>query len=551
MRDLLLACIIIFAILALPAGAQNESGVVLAEDMPSDLKYVDSSTLGALDVSEIDPFFETILGNGVESDSATSSEQLPSNGPPENEALSEDEASNNLNYLIISSAEELGRDSSRTGYEPENVLMDNDSEQASSEELSQTANAFDQSKAAILSQTIVPLNDKPAGLEKSKSEDVLALYRELTTNLGKNDSVPVHYSEENSPQISNLRNDLKDEALQNGYGTADHNEAANYAGRSYAYQGSSSAEKEIKAIRDQYSKSYPSFELISTFADGKDETSQSAVGILKALNSQMNKFQKPQDSKPKPKATEVPVVLPQLGPFMPSEIISEKMPYLAEFDLVGDDEEPKKYAVVVGINQYSDRKSLSASVNDADEMASLLELYGYEVIKLTDNTEIKPTKHNILDGAIKEIKLKQNRGNVVIYFSGHGEKDESGNFYLIPQNAKGDPSNYISKDELKKYIKDIKDLSLIVDACYSGELASIKEDGQMILASSDDGEPSNEIWTRSNSIFTHLLCKAIRETRETGTYEGDIPLKSSFFKAQRETIQLSRGYLLSQNPIIS
>jgi hypothetical protein len=221
---------------------------------------------------------------------------------------------------------------------------------------------------------------------------------------------------------------------------------------------------------------------------------------------------------------------------------------MSEFNIVDDDNEPKKYAVVVGINHYSDRRSLRASVNDADEMASLLEFYGYNVIKLTDNTEIKPTKHNILDGAINEIRAKPNRGSVVIYFSGHGERDENGNFYLIPRNANGDPSSYISKEELKEYIKNIRDLSLIVDACYSGELTSIKEDGQLILASSNISEPSNEIWTRPNSMFTYLLCKAIKET---DTMDKEIPLKTGFDKAQRETIRLASIYWQSQNPIIS
>jgi hypothetical protein len=79
----------------------------------------------------------------------------------------------------------------------------------------------------------------------------------------------------------------------------------------------------------------------------------------------------------------------------------------------------KNYAVVIGINTYSDREGLHASVNDANNIASLLKSLDYNVIELTDQTENKPTKHNILDGALKELSLKKDIGKVLIYFSGH------------------------------------------------------------------------------------------------------------------------------------
>jgi hypothetical protein len=100
----------------------------------------------------------------------------------------------------------------------------------------------------------------------------------------------------------------------------------------------------------------------------------------------------------------------------------------------------KKYAIVVGINSYADRRGLHTCVNDANAIASILQSYGYEVIKLTDDTENKPTKHNILYGALSEVGTRHNREKVIFYFSGHAEIDKSGRFYLVPQDASGTPN---------------------------------------------------------------------------------------------------------------
>jgi len=539
MKDLLLACMILFAIIALPVGAQNETEMAFVAETDAGSQPEHSSSP---DASQIDPLTETIFGGYPEANYASLDGNIPSEEFPE-EDIAEDETSNNLNSLLISSGSESEGDSLDSGAKADNSGMENGSVQTTSDELNQTTIIFDQSETAILTQPEVPLGDQTTAVELGENEAFQAMRNVFSRNGSVNDFVFNSHSEENLTQITDIRNDLLNEWSRNRYAYTAYEETENQAGESAAYTDMASPEMEIERIRDQYSRLDPNFDILSMLADDTKNTNQNIAGILKTINSHMDKLQNKE-----PRDTDTSAILPYLRPFTPSDIIRIEAPYIAELDFANEDNEPEKYAVVVGINQYSDRRSLRASVNDADEMASLLELYGYEVIKLTDNTEMKPTKHNILDGAIKEIKMKQNRGNVVIYFSGHGEKDKDGNFYLITQNTSGNPDDYISKDELKEHIKDIKDLSLIVDTCYSGELASIKEDGQLILASSDNGEPSNEIWTRPNSVFTHSLCKAIRET---GKWSDEIPLKSSFDKAQSETVRLARDYLQSQNPIMS
>jgi hypothetical protein len=212
--------------------------------------------------------------------------------------------------------------------------------------------------------------------------------------------------------------------------------------------------------------------------------------------------------------------------------------------LDGKNHQIKNYAVVVGINNYSDRSSLHTSINDAETMAALLESYGYEVVKLTDNTDEKPSKSNILEKALGEMKYKKDLGKVLIYFSGHGEK-KGNNYYLIPQDSNGHTSSYISTQELEETIKGLKSVALVVDACNSGELENVVEDGQMILVSSKEDQPSNEIWFGSLSLFTYNLCKAMREEDKSSR---SVVLERCFYKAREATERWSSWRLLAQTP---
>jgi len=210
-------------------------------------------------------------------------------------------------------------------------------------------------------------------------------------------------------------------------------------------------------------------------------------------------------------------------------------------------EDAGNYAVVVGINSYSDWRGLRTSVNDANEISEILKACGYQVIELTDKTDMKPTKENILSMSLEDLRTKQHGGNIIFYFSGHGVRDDDGTFYLVPQDAKnGDLSTMISELELRGYMKDLNNLAVIIDACNSGDL-KIAGDGQLVLTSSKKDEPSNEKWFGSLSVFTYNLIKAIdEEMRST----GNVSLSECFFKARDETVRWSNRRLMSQTPEI-
>lgn len=209
--------------------------------------------------------------------------------------------------------------------------------------------------------------------------------------------------------------------------------------------------------------------------------------------------------------------------------------------------ELKNYAIVVGIDQYDDRMNLRTCANDARSMADLMREMGYDVVLLSDQTDEKPTKENILKKAFDEIRDKQNVGNVVFYFSGHGIKTKDDIFYLIPQDANGDVSTYISESELKEKINNIKNLAMIIDACNSEGLGRAMGEGQLIIASSRYNESSNVEWTGSLSVFTSYLIKAIQEEKQRS---NRVLLRRCFDRAYSDTVRWSRSHLISQTPVM-
>jgi len=209
--------------------------------------------------------------------------------------------------------------------------------------------------------------------------------------------------------------------------------------------------------------------------------------------------------------------------------------------------ELKNYAIIVGIDQYKDRMSLHTCANDARSMAELMREMGYDVFLLSDQTDERPTKENILKKAFAEIRDRANVGNVIFYFSGHGAKAENDTFFLIPQDANGDISTYISESELKEQIINLKNFAMIIDACNSEGMGRAIGDGQLIIASSRYNESSNGEWTGSMSVFTSYLIKAIREEKERS---NRVLLKRCFERAYSDTVRWSRNHLISQNPVM-
>lgn len=134
----------------------------------------------------------------------------------------------------------------------------------------------------------------------------------------------------------------------------------------------------------------------------------------------------------------------------------------------------KKYAVVIGINNYNVWPSLECAVNDAISVKKFLEEQNYQVISLINNEATRP---NILKTlGYKLPQLTERDDSVLIYFAGHGHteslRDGGKEGYIVPFEA-GTTDCFlsaISMRQLKAITQRIKakHIMFIMDSCYSG-----------------------------------------------------------------------------------
>ena len=144
-----------------------------------------------------------------------------------------------------------------------------------------------------------------------------------------------------------------------------------------------------------------------------------------------------------------------------------------------------KLALIIGINYIGKNGELNGCINDTKKIIEFLKTRcGYDdsnIILLTDETEVKPTKNNILNAIDTFVNRANNNNLKELWFSysGHGSytwnyggdaeqdnKDEA----LVPLDY--DTNGLITDDVLNKNLvrklpKDAK-LFSIIDACHSG-----------------------------------------------------------------------------------
>ncbi len=137
------------------------------------------------------------------------------------------------------------------------------------------------------------------------------------------------------------------------------------------------------------------------------------------------------------------------------------------------------WALIIGINKYSNAPRLNYAVEDAEAINSLLiDFFNFP----EQNVEMLLDEEATLIGIKRALRdLSENakeRDRVLIYFAGHGETDalaaggERG--YLLPINGDKDDLylTALPMDEIKNFsnMTAAKDVLFLMDACYSGLL---------------------------------------------------------------------------------
>ncbi|MEH2405862.1 caspase family protein [Nostoc sp.] len=160
-----------------------------------------------------------------------------------------------------------------------------------------------------------------------------------------------------------------------------------------------------------------------------------------------------------------------------------------------------KVALLIGISDYEaglDR--LPASVKDMQAIAKVLqhpEMGGFAEADIQKLENPDPQK---MQEAIEMLFSDRQKDDlVVLYFSGHGIKDESGNLYLATCLTRKNPQGQIIKSTSvpASFIHNIMNDSrckrqvIILDCCFSGAFAqgwSAKDDGSVDIQTQLGGE---------------------------------------------------------------
>jgi tetratricopeptide (TPR) repeat protein len=211
----------------------------------------------------------------------------------------------------------------------------------------------------------------------------------------------------------------------------------------------------------------------------------------------------------------------------------------------------KKWAVVIGIENYDDRKmtDLDFTVDDAEDFTRVLIEKGKfspnNIILLTDKKQKmftgvirkQPTFDNIKRALFTTLRKKTSKRDwVIIYYSGHGVLvpdptaiPKGRTAYLAPKDFEYDAPEVkgIRLDDIKRlaYLAPER-MFLIIDSCFSGggeenvktiagfkmkaggssELTSgFGGKGRVLMVSSLDNQVSLESESLENSVFTYYL----------------------------------------------
>lgn len=141
-----------------------------------------------------------------------------------------------------------------------------------------------------------------------------------------------------------------------------------------------------------------------------------------------------------------------------------------------------KKALLIGINYTGTKNELYGCINDVNSIKDRITIQGFTDIRLlTDFTDNKPTRDNILE-EFKNLLINSQAGDLLVFtYSGHGsytvdrnnDETDGRDELIVASNLKG-----ILDDELKsliqKYLKSDVTLFALFDSCFSGSVLDLK-----------------------------------------------------------------------------
>lgn len=210
----------------------------------------------------------------------------------------------------------------------------------------------------------------------------------------------------------------------------------------------------------------------------------------------------------------------------------------------------KREALILASYEYEDPKidQLIAPPQDAADLARVLQdpnIGGFEV------REVINKAHHDVEPAIEEFFDKRMRDDLLLlYFSGHGIKDENNRLYLATRNTRTEKlrSTAVSSEFIHDVLKGCNSTKVVVilDCCYSGAFPNGKAKGdkkietrqlfggrgRVALMASDETEYSFEgdevKGVGKRSIFTNTLIKGLESGEADCDGDGYVSVDDIF-----------------------
>jgi uncharacterized caspase-like protein len=195
---------------------------------------------------------------------------------------------------------------------------------------------------------------------------------------------------------------------------------------------------------------------------------------------------------------------------------------------------PRHFAILIGVERYQKVAPLRYTVNDVNVLSTTLQKYdGFQAADIFEITDAglerakQPSKESITSAFETWLPRLSESDTLLVYFSGHGFRDDAGNLYLAPIecDARVPARSGIPIEWLREKIGGCKAAFklLILDTCHAGsekgdsaafasDLAKPFENLQRVvtLASSTADEKS-QIWEdKQRSLFSYWLTQGLK-----------------------------------------
>jgi Caspase domain len=206
----------------------------------------------------------------------------------------------------------------------------------------------------------------------------------------------------------------------------------------------------------------------------------------------------------------------------------------------------RKLALLIATYEYQDAglRRLSAPAQDAEALTEVLrdpDIAGFEVTTLVNEP------HHRVGEAIADLYLNRRREDLtLLYFTGHGLKDDDGRLYLAMANTRRESLLFtaLSAEQVDYAMRGCRSRQvLILDCCYSGAfpasrvakadaemhvLEKFQGRGRTVLTASDSAQYAFEgdrvHGEASRSVFTRWLVAGLRDGSADLDGDGDITL---------------------------